>query len=437
MRAYQREVAASVERLRDGGAAEPVAAVLAGVARAIAGAHGVAEGAEALPLLRRAAPAEVPPPPPGPGSSRDLLGELHELLLAPEGRRRAGAHYTPAAIADGIVARALDGLDASAPAICDPAVGGGAFLLAAARRLTAEGVPMETAVAGLHGVDQDGLAVDVAGTALGLLALTHGAAARPQLRVADALALRGPDELGVAGGFDAVLGNPPFLGQLARATARSAAARAALRERFGAAAGGYADAALLFVLLGLDLVRPGGRVALIVPESVLAARDAGAGRAAIAARALASLAVARRRPGLRGQRADVRAGVGAGRGPAGASALPRSTGPDLTDAPALALPDGALAGGASWGWLVADLFGGPPVDLNLDYSLTLDAYATATADFRDQYYGLAPYVADGLPASCPSWSRWGCWIRRAATGAGGRCATPGSATSVRGSICSA
>src|SRR4029079_2323993 len=99
----------------------------------------------------------------------DLLGELHEALLAPDGRRRAGAHYTPAAIADGIVARALDGLDASAPAICDPAVGGGAFLLAAARRLAAEGVPLETAVAGLHGVDQDDLAVDVAGTALGLL----------------------------------------------------------------------------------------------------------------------------------------------------------------------------------------------------------------------------------------------------------------------------
>ncbi|MFL5949672.1 MAG: hypothetical protein ACJ743_14575, partial [Gaiellaceae bacterium] len=124
MRAYQREVAAAVERLRDGGVAEPLAAVLAAVARSIAAVHGVSDGAAALPLLRRAAPVEVPPPPRG-LARPDLLGELHEALLAPDGRRRRGAHYTPAAIADGIVARALDGLEANAPAICDPAVGGG------------------------------------------------------------------------------------------------------------------------------------------------------------------------------------------------------------------------------------------------------------------------------------------------------------------------
>src|SRR6476619_1483646 len=74
---------------------------------------------------------EVPPAPDeliGP----DLPGRALEALLDPADRRRAGRHLTPPALADGVVAMALD-MDRPAGSVCDPSVGGGAFLLAYVR----------------------------------------------------------------------------------------------------------------------------------------------------------------------------------------------------------------------------------------------------------------------------------------------------------------
>ena len=105
-------------------------------------------------------------------------------------------------------------------------------------------------------------------------------------------------------------------------------------------------------------------MALIVPESLLAARDAAAGRAAIAARAWPGWLW---RDGGRAFAANVRAcAVVWERGAAPpAWQLARATGPDFAPAPPLALAAGALQGDRSWGWLVADLLGGPVIDLTL------------------------------------------------------------------------
>ena len=84
-------------------------------------------------------------------------------------------------------------------------------------------------------------------------------------------------------GVDVVVGNPPFLGQLGRATARTPEETAAVRANLGSAIGAYTDAAALFLLVGARAVRPGGAVALILPTSVLGARDAAPVRAAVAA----------------------------------------------------------------------------------------------------------------------------------------------------------
>src|SRR5690606_11293833 len=86
-------------------------------------------------------------------------------------------------------------------------------------------------------------------------------------------------------GFAAVVGNPPFQGQLARATARAVAETEALRARFDAALGPYVDTAALFLLVGVELAAPGARVAMVQPQSTAAARDAGAVREALAGRA--------------------------------------------------------------------------------------------------------------------------------------------------------
>ena len=68
--------------------------------------------------------------------------------------------------------------------------------------------------------------------------------------------------------FDVVVGNPPFLNQLAAATSRGG------RSRFGG--GPYADSAAEFLALAIRLTRPGGRVGLVLPLSLLSTRDVAA-----------------------------------------------------------------------------------------------------------------------------------------------------------------
>ena len=104
------------------------------------------------------------------GPDPDHLGAVYEAGLDKGVRQRQGAFYTPPDVADGVVAIAvLD--DAIAPprlpTICDPAAGGGAFLLAAARRLATLGHSRRTILRDLlWGADIDAEAVAVARAAL-------------------------------------------------------------------------------------------------------------------------------------------------------------------------------------------------------------------------------------------------------------------------------
>lgn len=220
------------------------------------------------------------------GGPQDL-GVLYEALLAPEARE-AGAHYTPAAAARGLVAAALAGaaLDPAEATVWDPACGGGAFLLAAADHLVARGADPARLVAGgaLRGTDVDPGAVLVTAAALGRWAHEHGCGpmAPPPgaLRVADSLLA--PDA--VDGPVDLVVGNPPFQGQLAGANVRDGDRTNRLRRRHGSLVSPYTDTAALFLATAVDALAAGGRCALVLPLSVLGARDAAAVRAHVAER---------------------------------------------------------------------------------------------------------------------------------------------------------
>ena len=343
--------------------------------------------------------------PPTPSPSRagavgtDALAAVLERATEPGRRRAQGLHVTPRWLADHLVALALPadaiagpigaptemavapaGRPASridGPTVCDPACGGGAFLLAAARALHAAGIPRGEVVRSLvWGADIDPVGVAAAEAALWLWAGERPPEGR--LVVADPLLADG-DLWPATGEFAAVVGNPPFQSQLGRATARSAADQGRLRARFGPAVRAYTDTAWLFLLLGCQLVRPGGRVVMVEPQSVVAARDAEAVRRALddhadlrhlwldhkrvfdaAVRVCAP--VLERRPDVPGESWEgVREGPGAwGRLWAGAVDLP-----------------------------VVDLVAGP----------TLGDRATVLAGFRDQYYGLIDTVREHADAA--------------------------------------
>ena len=313
-----------------------------------------------------------------------LLGWVHEALLDDTTRRRAGAHYTPAAVARALVDFASEDHDVGAPVVCDPAVGGGAFLLAAAERLHAAGLSRERIVRELcWGIDVDPLAASVARASLALWAGVDAPELDEHIVASDALLdHRWPQR------FDLVVGNPPFQNQLERDTARAAEYRDQLRDCFGDAASGYVDSAALFLLRSLRLVRRGGRVALVQPHSTLVARDATPTRRRVLDEARivgvwfaddsvfhASVRVW----------APVLDTSGAHRD---GDPIARRLGADFATVGCGEPSVDQLR--RSWGPLVADLAGVPHVTVKTNGRV--GDVATATAGFRDQFYGLVGAV---------------------------------------------
>jgi hypothetical protein len=191
-----------------------------------------------------------------------------------------------------------------------------------------------------------------------------------------------------------VVGNPPFQGQLGRGTARSPQVQQDLQEALGGEALGYADTATLFLVRSTGMVRSGGVVALVLPHSFLTARDAGPVRARVLAQAeLVALwwceeplfdagvrvwaPVLRRRGGTAAPVAAIDRFVAAGVEPAASAPWPEGEPP------------------STWAPLVADLHGVPSVVL--DERRTVRVLASATAGFRDQYYGLRGHIVEGTP----------------------------------------
>ena len=379
------------------------------------------------------APARVPTA--SAGSRADALVAAHEATLGPTARA-TGTVYTPRAVADALVAVALDDGRAVAggggfPAVCDPAVGAGTFLLAAADALAAHGHRPATIVGELlWGADVDAEAVAVARRAV--LAWLEDRPAPPSRADRDAAAAALAEHVVVADSllgaaddvwpklagrrFTAVVGNPPFQDQLAAMTARSPDRAAALRSRLGAVVGGYTDTAALFLVAALDLVAPGGRVVLVQPHSVLAGRDTAAARAAVASRArVEGLWVAGDHafPAARVPAVAVVArarvdGHGDGDEVGIAARLARWQGPDVAPAPARAVAApvaAAAAAGGSWSPLVVDLLGVPASGLPAAAppEVCLGALATVTAGFRDEYYGVAPFVQEAAVDGAAGW----------------------------------
>lgn len=302
----------------------------------------------------------------------------------------AGAWYTPPDVVQAVLDAALGGGAGAKPRrpgqggrparagcggdVVDPACGTGHFLVAAAERVGA---------AHVHGMDLDPMAVAIARVRMRLRFGRIPARWRTAIRCGDALAAGAWD----GRAFAAVVGNPPFLGQLSARTARSTAQRDALRRRFGGAVSRYADTASAFLLLGAELA-PRGTVALVQPLSVLSAADSAEVRVACGRRLpLGSVRVLR--PDAFG--AEVRTCVvalaaGAG-GPVDAldpegrrSELPRS-----------------LFAGGSWGAALAAARQVPAPGARRTEG-TLDDWMNATSDFRQHYYGLRGLVHEARGA---------------------------------------
>jgi len=226
-----------------------------------------------------------------------MLGKAYEHSLSKARRKSGGVYYTPEPIVDFIVRRTLgplcEGLSPDRLAglrVLDPACGAGSFLLGAYEfflewylRLYTEGggdgALVEAAPGGgarltaaererillehVHGIDIDAGAVEVTKRALAwkLLGRDPGEGASPDLarnvRRGNALVERGGE-----GTFDAVIGNPPYHHDAGDECKEALAARFSL-------GGPQADCYVYFLERGLELLRPGGALGMIVSDSWL------------------------------------------------------------------------------------------------------------------------------------------------------------------------
>jgi len=263
-------------------------------------------------------------------------------------RKLRGAFATPPSLVQLVVDHNMpDVVPGTTVRALDPACGDGRFLVAAGHALRLLGARPE-----LHGIDIDSAAVDAAESAL--------VASGFEACVEQDDALRRP--WGDAT-YDVVIGNPPYLSQMAAATTRGGAS-----EHGG---GPYADACAEFLALAVRLARPdGGRVALVLPQSILAARDAGAVRDEVDR--LAEMTWSWWSPHQLFDANVYVCALGFTRRARGQPGIPTAW-PHVVTA-ALGVPDL------------------PP----LATEGTLGDRATLSADFRDAYYGLVPAVVDAV-----------------------------------------
>lgn len=262
-------------------AAEPLSApVLGALACAAARLRGLSHTPEALFRLTRSALFEAPCPPLDASlaplaaeiaADPGRLGEVSAQALRTDDRKRRGVFYTPAWAAD----RALD---VPTPAlgrsgrVLDPACGGGRFLLAAYDRLSSRDAPAG-ALARLCGLDTDPLAVGVARAALYLRAASRPEEPLPVaevVRCGDLLALHGTPE--ALRDCAAVVGNPPYRG--GRFSPVNTLGREGLR-RFRSAEY-QVDPYVLFIEASLAALRPGGHLALVLPNTFMSNLRTGA-----------------------------------------------------------------------------------------------------------------------------------------------------------------
>jgi len=195
-----------------------------------------------------------------------FITSLYPAMLPDRTRGDLGAYYTPPCLVERLADLAAEtGTDWSSARVLDPAVGAGAFLVAAASRMEADLRGVSPAVAlrrigsRLVGLEIDPVAAGLAQASLEVVLHDLAMAARRKVptvvRVCDTLSIQ-PDPK-----FDLVIGNPPY-GRVALSAEQ--------RALFGRSLFGHANLYGVFTDLALRWAKPGGHIAFLTPTSFLA-----------------------------------------------------------------------------------------------------------------------------------------------------------------------
>ncbi len=237
-------------------------------------------------ILKQAISAD-PPSFPDLQTFRELSPEnfalYYEQLLSQEFVKRQGAVYTPPAIAAQMVKNLFEQLALLPEAglrILDPACGSGIFVILCLRELHARGWLAYDWL--ITAVDRDSETLEIARILSAAVLFETGATST--LRQAPQLLFKNADFLGLFAemqnlnnqrtdsSYDLIIGNPPY--GLSRDDKISASELKLLQKTFQSYKLGKVNKYLAFMIATEQLLKPGGLVSLLVPNSWLGIRSA-------------------------------------------------------------------------------------------------------------------------------------------------------------------
>jgi hypothetical protein len=315
------------------------------------------------------------PPPPGGWLNPWLIGSVHEQAVSVAERQSRGAWYTPRSVVEGLVRFAAQAMPLPAFAV-DPTCGGGAFLLAVLDYRIEHGMEPAAALASVAGTDIDADAVTVCRWSLRSWAQLHDLTINDKaidVTVADALVddppARWPENR-------LVIGNPPFASPLRRGAVPVTAAD--YRDRHRDQLGQYADLAAMHFHRAVDTA-PGSSVLMVQPQSVLSSRDVEPLRTWLGRTAGTLGMWAAREPVFEAGVRTCAPLVAVGR------AQPEKV--ELASGPSVSFV--GYSPPAPWSSYAARALGAPTLTTSVVQPVsTLGRLCSATAGFRDEYYGL-------------------------------------------------
>jgi type I restriction enzyme M protein len=212
------------------------------------------------------------------GSSRDIKGLAFQKFVSAEHRRGRGQFFTPEQVVDFCV-RVLD--PAAGEKVLDPACGTGGFISQAARHISKNAAKKKNGTL-FVGLDINPMVATTGEVRLALEDVEEGHII-PQDGLADWPDVNRAisDRLGIStnceGFFDVIVTNPPF-GTQGRIRDEAVLARFELGHKWQEVDGGYVLTPhpqpgqvpdLVFIERCLDFLKPGGRMAIILPNGDL------------------------------------------------------------------------------------------------------------------------------------------------------------------------
>jgi type I restriction enzyme M protein len=212
-------------------------------------------------------------------ASSDPIGDAFEVFVGSESRGRAGQFFTPRTVTDFLV-KALH--PRPGELILDPACGAGGFLASVARDFSGRGMDARElsslASKTFYGIDKDAYLVKLAKLHVSLLTNGH-----PHLACGDSIALQSDsggnlDAIQIDG-FDVILTNPPFGARIVAAKPevlrtfelgrKWKESRVTGRWESTTEIQSQVPPQVLFVERCLSLLKVGGRLGIVLPESLL------------------------------------------------------------------------------------------------------------------------------------------------------------------------